>query len=238
MLTDDSGRRTTPHEGNRRDFLKRVGLGAAAAAAVTQGAGTRRAAAQSSSPYPDWIPPSTKAPKRGGTLTRASAWDPPVLDPRLTNSVGLFQIASPRRQPPRPLPVHRRGGEYRRPHAQGRPRGVLGGQHRPARVDLQAAPGRQVAQRAAAQRPRAGRRGHQVLLRGSTPRKACRRSPSRRSRGWRRPTSTRCASISRRRTRMFPQNLAEAVSVIFSREVLEEDGDLKKRMIGTGPLHR
>ena len=71
----------------------------------------------------------------------------------------------PRRQPPRPLPVHRRGAEYRRPHAQGRPRGILVGQHRPARVDLQAAPGRQVAQRGAAQRPRAGRRGHQVLLR-------------------------------------------------------------------------
>ncbi|HEX9125754.1 MAG TPA: ABC transporter substrate-binding protein, partial [Methylomirabilota bacterium] len=34
---------------------------------------------------------------------------------------------------------------------------------------------------------------------------------------------------------MFPQNLAEPVSVIFSREVLEEDGDLKKRLIGTGP---
>src|SRR5262245_679303 len=33
---------------------------------------------------------------------------------------------------------------------------------------------------------------------------------------------------------MFPQNLAEAVAVIFAREVLEEDGDLKKRMIGTG----
>src|SRR5262249_11390463 len=33
-------------------------------------------------------------PKRGGVLTRASAWDPPVLDPRLTNSVGLFQIAT------------------------------------------------------------------------------------------------------------------------------------------------
>src|SRR6266850_1457311 len=94
MLTDDSGRSTTPPEGNRRDFLKRVGLGAAAAAAVTQGAGTRRAAAQSSSSYPDWIPPSPKTPKRGGTLTRASAWDPPVLDPRLTNSVGLFQMAS------------------------------------------------------------------------------------------------------------------------------------------------
>jgi hypothetical protein len=38
MLTDDSGRSTTPHEGNRRDFLKRVGLGAAAAAAIAQGA--------------------------------------------------------------------------------------------------------------------------------------------------------------------------------------------------------
>ena len=35
---------------------------------------------------------------------------------------------------------------------------------------------------------------------------------------------------------MFPQNLAEVVTVIFPREVLEEDGDLKKRMIGTGPF--
>src|SRR6266705_6860552 len=34
---------------------------------------------------------------------------------------------------------------------------------------------------------------------------------------------------------MFPQNVAEPVTVIFPREVLEEDGDLKKRMIGTGP---
>jgi len=52
-----------------------------------------RASAQSSTPYPDWIPMSTKAPKRGGVMTRASAWDPPVLDPRLTQSVGLFQFA-------------------------------------------------------------------------------------------------------------------------------------------------
>ena len=35
---------------------------------------------------------------------------------------------------------------------------------------------------------------------------------------------------------MFPQNLAEPVAVIFPKEVLEEDGDLKKRMIGTGPF--
>ena len=34
---------------------------------------------------------------------------------------------------------------------------------------------------------------------------------------------------------LFPQNIAEPVAVIFPREVLEEDGDLKKRLIGTGP---
>src|SRR5439155_989628 len=34
---------------------------------------------------------------------------------------------------------------------------------------------------------------------------------------------------------LFPQNLAEPVAVIFAREVVEEDGDLKKRMLGTGP---
>src|SRR5206468_3850980 len=34
---------------------------------------------------------------------------------------------------------------------------------------------------------------------------------------------------------LFPQNVAEPVTLIFSREVLEEDGDLKKRLIGTGP---
>ena len=34
---------------------------------------------------------------------------------------------------------------------------------------------------------------------------------------------------------LFAHNLAEPITVIFSREVLEEDGDLKKRMIGTGP---
>ena len=33
----------------------------------------------------------------------------------------------------------------------------------------------------------------------------------------------------------FPQNLAEPVAVMFAREVLEQDGDLKKRLIGTGP---
>jgi hypothetical protein len=35
-----------------------------------------------------------KTAGRAGLVTRASAWDPPVLDPRLTNSVGLSQIAT------------------------------------------------------------------------------------------------------------------------------------------------
>src|SRR5947208_12052636 len=34
---------------------------------------------------------------------------------------------------------------------------------------------------------------------------------------------------------LFPQNVAEHVAIIFAREVLEEDGNLKKRLIGTGP---
>src|SRR5262249_48140230 len=34
---------------------------------------------------------------------------------------------------------------------------------------------------------------------------------------------------------LFPQNVAEPVAIIFAHEVLEEDGDLKKRLIGTGP---
>ena len=73
---------------DRREFLKHAGRGGVGAAVLLAGAGrARRASAQSSMPYPDWIPMSTKAPKRGGTMSRASSWDPPVLDPRLTQSV-------------------------------------------------------------------------------------------------------------------------------------------------------
>src|SRR5262245_36985460 len=75
----------------RRAFLARTGFGVAATALAVGRPG--RAAAQSS-PYPDWIPRSDKPPRRGGTLARASAWDPPVIDPRLTQSVGLFQFAA------------------------------------------------------------------------------------------------------------------------------------------------
>ena len=80
-------------EVNRRSFLKRVGWGSLAATAFVAGGRRREAIAQTTSPYPDWIPVSTKPAKRGGTMARASAWDPPVIDPRLTQSVGFYQFA-------------------------------------------------------------------------------------------------------------------------------------------------
>src|SRR5882762_4554373 len=84
-------RQTTRCGVTRRDFLKRAAVTSAGMIALAVGAGRPRAVA--ASPYFDWIPASPKPPKRGGVLTRASAWDPPVIDPRLTQAVGLFQFA-------------------------------------------------------------------------------------------------------------------------------------------------
>ena len=62
--------------------------------AIAVGGVRARASAQgAAASYPDFIPASTKPPKKGGALARASSWDPPVLDPRLTQSVGLYQFA-------------------------------------------------------------------------------------------------------------------------------------------------
>src|SRR6185436_8653763 len=77
----------------RRDFLKRASVTSAGVAAFALGVGRGRALAQPAAAYPDWIAASPKPPRRGGVLTRASAWDPPVIDPRHTQSVGLFQFA-------------------------------------------------------------------------------------------------------------------------------------------------
>ena len=77
---------------DRRQFLTRAGLAGLGAGALVVG-GRGRAHAQARVAYPDWIPASPNPPKRGGVLTRASAWDPPVIDPRLTQSVGLYQFA-------------------------------------------------------------------------------------------------------------------------------------------------
>ena len=128
--------------------------------------GRRRASAQAGSSHPDWIPASPKPPKRGGLLTRASAWDPPVIDPRLTQSVGLYQFAG---LVGSRLVRYAFPDEVTRPlghEPQGRPRGVVDVDPRRARVDLQAAPGREVAQRGAAQRPRVRGRRREVLPRG------------------------------------------------------------------------
>src|SRR5262249_19726675 len=76
----------------RRDFLARAGGTGAGPLARAAAPPRVRVWAQAGPPYPDWIPASTKPSKRGGVLTRASAWDPPVIDPRLTQSVGLYQF--------------------------------------------------------------------------------------------------------------------------------------------------
>src|SRR5262249_54574513 len=55
----------------RRDFLRHAGWSGVGATAIVLG-GRRGAFAQAGSPIPDWIPASTKPPKSGGTLTRAS----------------------------------------------------------------------------------------------------------------------------------------------------------------------
>src|SRR6266852_8330249 len=93
MPTNDSNRTAAHSRVNRREFLKRVGWGSVGATVLVAGADRGRASGQTSAPSPDWTPGSTTPPERGGVLTRASAWDPPLLDPRLTQSVGLFQFA-------------------------------------------------------------------------------------------------------------------------------------------------
>ncbi|MGH3118066.1 MAG: ABC transporter substrate-binding protein, partial [Gaiellales bacterium] len=93
MVPHDAAEKATRQPVNRRQFLTRVGWGSLGATTLMVAGGRGRASAQAASSYPDWIPASTKSPKRGGTLARASAWDPPVIDPRLTQSVGLFQFA-------------------------------------------------------------------------------------------------------------------------------------------------
>src|SRR2546430_17268809 len=80
---------------NRREFLRRAGWGGAGMGVLIVGAGRARLSAQPVSPYPDWIPPSSKPPKPGGVLTRAPSRDPPPPAPRLTHSIGPFQLAAP-----------------------------------------------------------------------------------------------------------------------------------------------
>src|SRR2546427_7613008 len=86
-------RRTARRDVTRRDFLKRAGWTSAGMTALAAGAGGGRPSAQPAMTYSDWIPASSKPPKRGGVLTRASQWDQPVIDPRLTQSAEIIQFA-------------------------------------------------------------------------------------------------------------------------------------------------
>ncbi len=220
------------HRVNRRDFLKHAGWGGVATTALVAGRG--RAFAQAPASYPDWIPASTKPVKRGGTLARATAWDPPVLDPRLTNSVGLFQIAS--------LVCNRLVRYPFADEANGTADLTLKG-------DLAESWQNSTDYRVWSFKLRQGVKWHNVPpLNGrefvAADVKYCYEQYAKEGvqaftfqeiEGIETPDKYTVRIHLKSPNVMFPQNLAEAVTVIFAREVLEEDGDLKKRMIGTGP---
>jgi peptide/nickel transport system substrate-binding protein len=219
---------------NRREFLaqtSRAGVGAAALVAAGRG----RASAQSTASYPDWTPASTKTPKRGGVLTRASAWDPPVLDPRLTNSVGLSQIAA--------LVYNRLIRFPFTDEASGTTDLTLKG-------DLAESWSGSKDQRIWTFNLRKGVKWQNVApLNGrefvaadvkycfeAYAKEGVQSFTFREIEGMETPDKHTVRIHLKSPNVMFPQNLAEAVAVVFPKEVLEEDGDLKKRMIGTGPF--
>jgi peptide/nickel transport system substrate-binding protein len=234
MVGGDPGSIVFKRRVNRREFIRYAGRGGAGAAALVV-AGRTGAFAETRPSYSDWIPPSPKPPKRGGVLTRASAWDPPVLDPRLTNSVGLFQFASL---------VGSRLVRY--PFAdESNGTGDL-----TLRGDLAESWEGSADHRMWTFKLRKGVKWHNVApLNGrelvAADIKSCFEAYARegvQSFTFREIEATETPDKYTVRVHlktpnvMFPQNLAEAVAIIFPREVLEQDGDLKKRMIGTGPF--
>jgi peptide/nickel transport system substrate-binding protein len=219
---------------NRRSFLKRVGWGGVGATALV-GASRRPSLAQGSTPYPDWIAASTKPPKRGGSIARASAWDPPVIDPRLTQSVGLFQFAGL---------VHNRLVRYRfTDEATGTNDLTLVG-------DLAESWEANSDHRVWTFKLRHGVKWQSVApLNGrelvaadvkycfeAYAKEGVQSFTFREIEGMETPDKYTVRIHLKTPNVLFAHNLAEPIAVIFSREVLEEDGDLKKRMIGTGPF--
>jgi peptide/nickel transport system substrate-binding protein len=216
---------------NRRKFL---GWSAASATAIAVGGVRARANAQGTSPYPDWIAPSPKPPKRGGVLTRASAWDPPGLDPRLTQSVGLFQFA---------------GLTSSRLVRYAFPDEASGTNDLTIKGDLaeswQASPDH----RQWTFKLRQGVKWQNIPpLNGrelvaadikycfeAYAKEGVQSFSFREIEGIDTPDKYTVRLHLQTPNVLLPQNLAESVTVIFSREVMEQDGDLKKRLIGTGP---
>src|SRR5213083_1811123 len=216
----------------RRQFTKAVGIGAATTLAV--GGVRARANAQASGPYPDWIPASTKPPKKGGVLARASAWDPPVLDPRHTQSVGLYQFAGL---------VHNRLVRYAFSDEAGSPNDLT------LKGDLaeswQSSPDFRVwtfkIRKGVKWQNLPPLKGRELTAADI---KWCYEAYAKEGvqsftfqeiEGMETPDKYTLRVHLKTPNTLFPQNVAEFIAVIFAREVLEEDGDLKKRQIGTGP---
>jgi len=218
---------------DRREFLKRVGVGLATTA-VAVGSTARGASAQAASPYPDWIPVSTKPAKRGGSITRASAWDPPLIDPRLTQSVGLYQFAG--------LVCNRLVRYPLSDEASGPSDLTLKGD---LAESWQGSPDHRVwtfkIRKGVKWQNVAPLNGRELTAADI---KSCYEGYAKEGvqaftfqeiEGMETPDKHTLRIHLKTPNTLFPQNLAEPIAVIFPREVLEEDGDLKKRMIGTGP---
>jgi ABC-type transport system substrate-binding protein len=227
-------RNVTRRDVTRRDFIKRAGWAGAGMTALVASAGRGRAWAQSGANIPDWIPASTKPAKRGGVLTRASAWDPPLIDPRLTQSVGLYQFAGLVHNR---LVRHAFSDEASGPSDMG------------LKGDLAESWQSDSANRVWTFKIRQGVKWQNVApLNGreltAADVKYCYEAYAKEGvqtftfqeiEGMETPDKHTLRIHLKSPNTLFPQNLAEPIAVIFSKEVLEEDGDLKKRMIGTGP---
>src|SRR5437870_10572965 len=234
MPTDDPRPAPVRHPVTRRDFLKRAGVATGSMTPLVAAASRTRAPAETSSPYPDWMPPSTKPPKRGKTLVRASAWDPPVLDPRLTNSVGLFQIASLTssrlvRYPFSDEAANTTDLTLKGDLAeswQGSPDFRIWTFKLRKGVKWQNVP------------PLNGRELVAADIKycyEAYAKEGVQSFTFQEIEGMETPDTHTLRIYLRTPNALFPQNVAEPVALIFSREVLEEDSDLKKRLIGTGP---
>jgi peptide/nickel transport system substrate-binding protein len=219
---------------NRRTFLARAGWTGLGAGALVTGAGRTRASAQAGAKHPEWIPASTKPAKRGGTLTRASAWDPPVIDPRITQSVGLYQFAAL---------TGSRLVRYAFPDE------VTGPTDMTLKGDLAESWTSSPDARVWTFKLRQGVKWHNVPpLNGrefvAADVKYCFEAYAKEGaqsftfqeiEGIETPDKHTVRIHLKTPNVLFPQNVAEPITVLFSREVLEEDGDLKKRFVGTGP---
>ena len=215
---------------NRRDFVRLSAAGVSAAAVF----GPRRRASAAASPYPDWLPASSKPPKRGGVMTRASAWDPPVIDPRHTQSVGLFQFVG--------LTSNRLVRYPFTDEANGPADLTLKG-------DLAESWQGSADFRVWTFKLRQGVKWQNLApVNGrefvAADVKYCFEQYAKEGvqaftfqeiEGIETPDKYTVRVHLKTPNTLFPQNVAEPVAVLFAREVLEEDGDLKKRLIGTGP---